>query len=125
LADEAGSLELALALEQSAVLLPSRRSAAVPGVPGIGREWAPVARHVRCRPPSHVELARGIEPPTCGLQNRCSAVELRQRPRASAMVAYFTTGNTTSPVSLRGAQRRSNLVAALEQRDGIASLRSQ
>src|SRR5256712_7204205 len=32
-----------------------------------------------------VELARGIEPPTCGLQNRCSAVELRQRPRASAM----------------------------------------
>jgi hypothetical protein len=26
-----------------------------------------------------VELARGIEPPTCGLQNRCSAVELRQR----------------------------------------------
>src|SRR5207244_10258145 len=83
------------ALEQSAVLLPSRRSAAVPGVPGIGREWAPVARHVRCRPPSHVELARGIEPPTCGLQNRCSAVELRQRPRASAMVAYFTTGKAT------------------------------
>ena len=25
-----------------------------------------------------VELARGIEPPTCGLQNRCSAIELRQ-----------------------------------------------
>jgi len=25
-----------------------------------------------------VELARGIEPPTCGLQNHCSAVELRQ-----------------------------------------------
>src|SRR3989441_10546241 len=42
-----------------------------------------------------VELARGIEPPTCGLQNRCSAVELRQRPRASAMVAYFTTGEAT------------------------------
>ena len=29
----------------------------------------------------HLELARGIEPPTCGLQNHCSAVELRQRPR--------------------------------------------
>ena len=28
----------------------------------------------------HLELARGIEPPTCGLQNHCSAVELRQRP---------------------------------------------
>jgi hypothetical protein len=27
---------------------------------------------------SIVELARGIEPPTCGLQNRCSAIELRQ-----------------------------------------------
>jgi hypothetical protein len=25
-----------------------------------------------------MELARGIEPPTCGLQNRCSAIELRQ-----------------------------------------------
>ena len=25
-----------------------------------------------------VELARGIEPPTCGLQNHCSAIELRQ-----------------------------------------------
>ena len=25
-----------------------------------------------------VELARGIEPPTSGLQNRCSAIELRQ-----------------------------------------------
>ena len=29
-----------------------------------------------------MELARGIEPPTCGLQNRCSAIELRQPPRA-------------------------------------------
>ena len=27
---------------------------------------------------SIMELARGIEPPTCGLQNRCSAIELRQ-----------------------------------------------
>ncbi len=27
-----------------------------------------------------MELARGIEPPTCGLQNRCSAIELRQLP---------------------------------------------
>ncbi len=25
-----------------------------------------------------MELARGIEPPTCGLQNHCSAIELRQ-----------------------------------------------
>ena len=25
-----------------------------------------------------MELARGIEPPTGGLQNRCSAIELRQ-----------------------------------------------
>ena len=25
-----------------------------------------------------MELARGIEPPTSGLQNRCSAIELRQ-----------------------------------------------
>ena len=29
-----------------------------------------------------MELARGIEPLTCGLQNRCSAIELRQ-PDAS------------------------------------------
>ena len=28
--------------------------------------------------PDFMELARGIEPPTCGLQNRCSAIELRQ-----------------------------------------------
>src|SRR5256885_196475 len=28
-----------------------------------------------------MELARGIEPPTCGLQNRCSAIELRQPAR--------------------------------------------
>ena len=28
-----------------------------------------------------LELARGIEPPTCGLQNRCSAIELRQPAR--------------------------------------------
>ena len=26
-----------------------------------------------------MELAMGIEPATCGLQNRCSAVELRQQ----------------------------------------------
>jgi hypothetical protein len=25
-----------------------------------------------------MELVRGIEPPTCGLQNRCSAIELHQ-----------------------------------------------
>ena len=28
-----------------------------------------------------MELASGIEPPTCGLQNRCSAIELRQPAR--------------------------------------------
>ena len=28
--------------------------------------------------PEVMELARGIEPPTCGLQNHCSAIELRQ-----------------------------------------------
>ena len=28
-----------------------------------------------------LELARGIEPPTGGLQNRCSAIELRQLDR--------------------------------------------
>src|SRR5947199_5076330 len=42
-------------------------------------------RSPRALPDLLMELARGIEPPTCGLQNRCSAVELRQRPRASAM----------------------------------------
>ena len=26
-----------------------------------------------------VQLARGVEPPTNGLQNRCSTIELRQR----------------------------------------------
>ena|ERR1041385_4182737 len=34
-----------------------------------------------------LELARGIEPPTCGLQNRCSAIELRQL--LSPVVIYF------------------------------------
>lgn len=31
--------------------------------------------------PEVMELARGIEPPTCGLQNHCSAIELRQPAR--------------------------------------------
>src|SRR5256886_14115385 len=47
-------------------------------------------------PQRGVELARGIEHPTCGFQNRCSAVELRQRPTAGAIVAYFTTGKSTT-----------------------------
>lgn len=33
-----------------------------------------------------MELARGIEPPTCGLQNRCSAIELRQLKRNRTVI---------------------------------------
>src|SRR5207245_8105416 len=47
LADEAGGFELALALDQAAVQLPTRRAAAVRGVPWVGRKWPPVTRHVR------------------------------------------------------------------------------
>ena len=36
----------------------------------------------------YLELARGIEPPTCGLQNHCSAVELRQRPNPLTIMVY-------------------------------------
>ena len=32
-----------------------------------------------------MELARGIEPPTSGLQNRCSAIELRQHVGSSCV----------------------------------------
>src|SRR2546425_9603924 len=75
-----------------------------------------------------VELARGIEPPTCGLQNRCSAVELRQRPRASAMygsilhygehyLSCVIARSTATPRRHCEADTvsRSNLVAALER----------
>ena len=33
-----------------------------------------------------MELAMGIEPATCGLQNRCSAVELRQQTHDTVSV---------------------------------------
>ena len=33
-----------------------------------------------------MELAMGIEPATCGLQNRCSAVELRQQTQDTISV---------------------------------------
>ena len=36
----------------------------------------------------YMELARGIEPPTCGLQNRCSAIELRQ-PECIGLQAHI------------------------------------
>ena len=44
-----------------------------------------------------MELARGIEPPTCGLQNRCSAIELRQ-PNISidTSVPIFPEENLTT-----------------------------
>ena len=35
---------------------------------------------------SSLELAMGIEPATCGLQNRCSAVELRQQTQDTVSV---------------------------------------
>ena len=41
------------------------------------------------REPLHMvlmELAMGIEPATCGLQNRCSAVELRQQTQDTVSV---------------------------------------
>lgn len=37
-----------------------------------------------------MELARGIEPPTSGLQNRCSAIELRQPMAFTDIVVYAT-----------------------------------
>src|SRR5207244_1342371 len=46
LADEAGGLELALALDQAAVQFPTRRAAAVPVVRWVGKKWAPLTRHV-------------------------------------------------------------------------------
>lgn len=44
-------------------------------------DFYPVAKNDRTAPglDKHgMELARGIEPPTGGLQNHCSAIELRQ-----------------------------------------------
>jgi hypothetical protein len=43
-----------------------------------GESSSPASRKVVDSSAEVVELARGIEPPTCGLQNRCSAIELRQ-----------------------------------------------
>jgi len=45
------------------------------------------------------------------------------RGLALCMVAYFTTGNTTSPVSLRGAQRPLAVIARLTQSAEAISLR--
>src|SRR5437016_13597606 len=44
------------------------------------------------------------------------------RGLALCMVAYFTTGNTTSPVSLRGAQRPLAVIARLTQSAEAISL---
>ena len=42
-------------------------------------QYKGLANHQVVEKSAHIlELARGIEPPTCGLQNRCSAIELRQ-----------------------------------------------
>lgn len=49
-----------------------------------------------------MELARGIEPPTGGLQNRCSAIELRQR--ASESTPGF--GALASSARWRASRRR-------------------
>ena len=46
-----------------------------------GESRGPVSRKVVDSSAEVLELARGIEPPTCGLQNRCSAIELRQPER--------------------------------------------
>ena len=43
-----------------------------------GESRGAVSRKVVDSSAEVMELARGIEPPTCGLQNRCSAIELRQ-----------------------------------------------
>src|SRR5213594_617145 len=122
LADEAGGLELALALEQSAVLLPSRRTAPVPEVPGVRRRWAPFTRHV-CLSASLLVILY-IPTPSIEASGPAGSMwswreESNLQPAvyktaalplsyasaqglALCMVAYFTTGYTTSPVSLRG-----------------------
>ena len=43
-----------------------------------GGDRGEVKTQVLEKPEKRLELARGIEPPTCGLQNHCSAIELRQ-----------------------------------------------
>jgi len=43
-----------------------------------GGDGGTVKNQVLEKPEKGLELARGIEPPTCGLQNHCSAIELRQ-----------------------------------------------
>src|SRR2546425_7996410 len=72
-----------------------------------------------------VELARGIEPPTCGLQNRCSAVELRQRPRASAMygsILHYGEHYLACAIARSTATKQSRCSAGAEGRDCFASL---
>ena len=49
-----------------------------------GHSFAPPGRRLHAGPP--VELAKGFEPPTDGLQNRCSTPELRQPARQTADV---------------------------------------
>src|SRR5436309_9461772 len=72
-----------------------------------------------------MELARGIEPPTCGLQNRCSAVELRQRPRASAMygsILHYGEHYLACVIARSTATKQSRCGAGAERRDCFASL---
>ena len=61
------------------------------------------------REPLHMvlmELAMGIEPATCGLQNRCSAVELRQQTDDTVSVTKRIIQQTFRYVN---AQRNSNM----------------
>jgi len=54
-----------------------------------GENRSAVSRKVVDSSAESVELARGIEPPTCGLQNRCSAIELRQ---PASNITYLREG---------------------------------
>jgi hypothetical protein len=58
------------------------------GLRGEGR--GTVSRKVVESSAEVMELARGIEPPTCGLQNRCSAIELRQ-PECIGLQTHLDT----------------------------------
>ena len=46
--------------------------------------------------PEGLELARGIEPPTGGLQNHCSAIELRQPALLRGRTYDFIRGETVT-----------------------------
>jgi hypothetical protein len=50
----------------------------------------------RALPAKALELARGIEPPTCGLQNHCSAIELRQPARQDEINYSRRSGNVAT-----------------------------